>query len=50
MESRQISPGMKGSASIIKGLKTQTEQNLAAALLVSLMKQKPKRKRKEKSA
>lgn len=50
MVSNQKSPSMKSAAALIKNLKTPTEQNLAAALLMALMKQKPKRKREKKSA
>ena len=52
MESNQKPTGMQRTAAIINSLKTPTEQNLAAALLMSLVRppEKPKRKRKGKDA
>lgn len=52
MESEQKKASMKRVGALINSLKTPTEQNLAAALLVSLVRQpeKPKRKNKKKTA
>ena len=52
MESNQKPTSMQRVAEIFNSMKTPTEQNLAAALLMSLVRppEKPKRKRKGKDA
>lgn len=52
MQNQQQNSSMQRVAAIFNSMKTPTEQNLAAALLMSLVRppEKPKRKRKGNDA